>query len=391
MAMRIFLSYPSELKSKAEPIALTLRSRGHKVFFDRDDLPAGRSYDDQIQNAVEQSDVLVYLISPASVEKGRFTLTELEFARAAWRHPGDRVLPVMMEPTDMSRIPAFLKGVTILEPLGNAPAEIAAAVAKMRSEVAWPLILKTAALCAAIVCVGIFLDQIKRWIFPFTEQGESLPEPYLTAWHSVMMAFTLGGPFAAILFFLKRTRSWRLLLPLVTVPIAFYCGVTIGYDLKPFKTVGITQYELGLDDAEVATESAEASATDETSTQSSSETTPRLSAEDIEARRGALQRLEGINSLTSELNSFVSIGLIGAIMMMGVLVGIGPAVPELHSAARCLVSLLAAALAAAVAFRLFGFGPNLAVAATLGTWAAVSGAVVAYWISRGRPSAWGSA
>lgn len=111
--MRIFLSYPSELKATAEPIAFSLRSRGHK------DLPPGRSYDDQIEHAIKQSDILIFLIAPASVERGRYTLTEMEFARSAWSHPADRVLPVLVEPTDLTKVPPFLKGVTILEPQGN--------------------------------------------------------------------------------------------------------------------------------------------------------------------------------------------------------------------------------------------------------------------------------
>jgi hypothetical protein len=90
-------SYATEQKGVAEPIALSLRDRGHHVFLDQDDLPPGRTFDEQIQKAVEQSDVMIFLISPTSVAKGRYTRTELEFARAAWRHPANRVLPVMIE------------------------------------------------------------------------------------------------------------------------------------------------------------------------------------------------------------------------------------------------------------------------------------------------------
>jgi len=43
--MKIFLSYASEDKAIAEQIAFSLRSRGHLVFLDRDDLPPGQSYD----------------------------------------------------------------------------------------------------------------------------------------------------------------------------------------------------------------------------------------------------------------------------------------------------------------------------------------------------------
>jgi len=79
--MKIFLSHASEDKSAAESIAFSLRSRGHKVFLDRDDLPPGQSYDQQIERAVKESDILIFLVSPSSVTSGRYTLTELAFAR----------------------------------------------------------------------------------------------------------------------------------------------------------------------------------------------------------------------------------------------------------------------------------------------------------------------
>lgn len=127
--MRIFLSYASEDKSIAEPVAFALRNRGHRVFLDRDDLPEGGEYDARIERAVEQSDYMIFLISPSSVRRGRFTLTELEFARQKWRSADGNVMPVMVTETPLIEIPSYLKSVTILEPRGNIAAEVASAVA----------------------------------------------------------------------------------------------------------------------------------------------------------------------------------------------------------------------------------------------------------------------
>ncbi|HEY7444561.1 MAG TPA: toll/interleukin-1 receptor domain-containing protein, partial [Vicinamibacterales bacterium] len=110
------MSYASEQKADAEAVAFSLRSRGHMVFFDRDDLPEGTSYDDRIAAAVDRSDLMIFLISPAAVAEGRYTLTELRFARYKWRHPGGRVLPVMMEATPLPAVPSYLRAVSILEP-----------------------------------------------------------------------------------------------------------------------------------------------------------------------------------------------------------------------------------------------------------------------------------
>jgi hypothetical protein len=42
--MRVFLSYSSEDRNLVEPISLALCAQGHRVFFDRSDLPDGRRY-----------------------------------------------------------------------------------------------------------------------------------------------------------------------------------------------------------------------------------------------------------------------------------------------------------------------------------------------------------
>src|SRR5262245_21300514 len=109
--MNIFLAYASEEKEIAESIAYSLRSRQHKVFLDRDDLPPGASYDEQIEHAVKASDIFVFLISPTSVAQGRYTLSELTFARQKWPDPNGRVLPIMARKTPYKDIPGYLKAV----------------------------------------------------------------------------------------------------------------------------------------------------------------------------------------------------------------------------------------------------------------------------------------
>ena len=147
--MRIFLSFPSELESQADNIAQSLRNCDHDVFFSHDDLPPGDSFDARVEKAIESSDFMVFLISPASVTKGRYTLSELAFARAKWPNPSNRVLPVMMAPTPLDQVPAYLRAVTILEPQGSAAAETRAAVDRMlaaeraqsRGRSSWPFVV----------------------------------------------------------------------------------------------------------------------------------------------------------------------------------------------------------------------------------------------------------
>lgn len=129
--MKIFLSHASEVAEIAESIELALGAEGHDVFLDRSDLRSGEAYNLRIREAVLHSDLFIFLVSPEAVTPGRYTLTELDFARSAWRHPSGHVLPVVVRPTDLSLIPAYLKAVTLFDPQGNVPAAVAGAVAKM--------------------------------------------------------------------------------------------------------------------------------------------------------------------------------------------------------------------------------------------------------------------
>jgi TIR domain/VHL beta domain len=130
--MHIFLSYASPDKGAAESIAFSLRNRGYRVFLDRDDLPAGQSYDEQIWRAVKKSQFFIFLISSDSVAEGRYALTELKFARRKWNDPSGRVLPVLVRKTPLDTVPSYLKAVTILEPAGNIAAETSATIDDMR-------------------------------------------------------------------------------------------------------------------------------------------------------------------------------------------------------------------------------------------------------------------
>jgi hypothetical protein len=129
--LQIFISFASEQREAAELIAVAVRERGYKVFFSRDTLPAAESFDVRIGQAVKSSDLFVFLLSPESVTKGKYTLTELSFAREQWDSPDGHVLPVMVAPTEIGKIPVYLRSVSILEPEGNLAADTAAQVDKI--------------------------------------------------------------------------------------------------------------------------------------------------------------------------------------------------------------------------------------------------------------------
>ena len=129
--MRLFISYPSECRREVEPVVLALRNRGHKVFFDRDDLPPGQEYDEQIEAAIRSCTAMVIFITPNSFAAGRYQVSELEVARRLWPSAHRHVLPVSLAATTLEVVPSYLKSVTILDPAGNLAAEVSRAVASL--------------------------------------------------------------------------------------------------------------------------------------------------------------------------------------------------------------------------------------------------------------------
>jgi hypothetical protein len=124
----VFISYSHEQKADAERAAVFIEQYNHQVFFDQDSLEAGRAFGPRIKQEIQNADLFVFLISPESVTPQRYTLSELRFAREKWGASSDRILPVMVTPTDMALIPPFLQAIGILRPEGNLEAELASAV-----------------------------------------------------------------------------------------------------------------------------------------------------------------------------------------------------------------------------------------------------------------------
>ena len=171
MGSSIFLSYASEQSEVAAQIELSLRGDGHSVFRDRTSLPPGESFDARILAAIEESDLVIFLISRESVALGRYTLTELKFAEQKWGHPAGHVLPVLLEPVRKEDIPIFLRAVTILSPRGNITAEVAAEVARMSASW-WRRMLQPRRLVPAAALVLVIAITAWMWLPYYLESRE---------------------------------------------------------------------------------------------------------------------------------------------------------------------------------------------------------------------------
>jgi len=135
---RIFLSYSSEDRPIAESIAQALRNARHKVFFDKSSLPAGSDYNDQIRRAVTAADKFIFLATRAGLARGKYTLTELEYAQKKWPSPVGRVYPIVLDAElDPSALPVYLRSVHGLVIAGNAPAEVVSLIEQTSPIKSW--------------------------------------------------------------------------------------------------------------------------------------------------------------------------------------------------------------------------------------------------------------
>ena len=126
--MRIFLSYASEDRARVEPIRYALAEQGHDIFYDREDLQPGEAFDSRIRAAIERSDLFVCFLTPNTVDAGSYTLSELAVAERMWPRADGRVLPVILADVPRKEIPAYLRSVTCLTPVGNVTASVSDAV-----------------------------------------------------------------------------------------------------------------------------------------------------------------------------------------------------------------------------------------------------------------------
>lgn len=156
--MKLFITYASDDRPIADELAVRLRTEGHVVFMDKDNLPEAEGYDAAIREGIADCDVYVFLISPNSLKAGRYTLTEMKLARERFPNPHGRVLPVMIAPTPFSDVPAYLGAVTVLQPEGNIVAETVARIGEMRARRQRLLWLRIAGLAGvlAVVVAGVF-------------------------------------------------------------------------------------------------------------------------------------------------------------------------------------------------------------------------------------------
>ena len=180
--LSIFISYATPQRAQADEIAQVLKNAGHHVFFDRESLVASVDYNDRIRRAIERADRFIFLASRESLSPGRFTMTELQFARERWPSAGGHVLPVVVDPTiRVEDLPVYLRSVHAMVAQGNMAAEVAAAIHKTRKVGVFcktVTIFSVAAVTAAGVAIGMIRPPTDVAVLPIQKiQFRSTVEP----------------------------------------------------------------------------------------------------------------------------------------------------------------------------------------------------------------------
>lgn len=174
--MKIFISYASEHATIAEAISLALLNAKHTVYFAPSRYGPAKEFHESIQRDIARSNLFVFLLSPESIQKGCYALTELRIAQDMWPSPHSYVLPVLIRPTPLDTIPEYLKAITILEPRGDIQAEVLAEVHKRRKSrnkrrLAWTV--GAILLTGLLFVLNIILSSIQPEVVSQIAVGES--------------------------------------------------------------------------------------------------------------------------------------------------------------------------------------------------------------------------
>lgn len=230
--MRVFISVAGPDRSRVEPVALALRGRGFKVFFDEQNLSGGEDYNARISYEIGRADLAIFFISSSSLEPRRYTMSELKMIKDRWPAPGGRVLPVMLEPMPFEKVPAYLSAVKISKPQGNLAATVTSDVVKMAKLIIIPApserndLVKTGmvavafALLTAVVCAfvnGVVLTSAE---LRHTVSLDFLPLAYVTV---------RAGVFALLLILANLFMSEKSLVHHLALFAAAFVAIGVFY------------------------------------------------------------------------------------------------------------------------------------------------------------------
>lgn len=111
--MKIFISHTNNDRPLADKIVEKLKSDGHIVHFDADNIRPGASWAAELTNAINSADAVIFLISKSSSENVIFE-QELGLAISArYSERQTKIIPILLE--KHVQIPFFLRDIIYLD------------------------------------------------------------------------------------------------------------------------------------------------------------------------------------------------------------------------------------------------------------------------------------
>jgi WD40 repeat protein len=110
----VFISYSDLERETMEKIRNSLRRESLTVWTNKTDIQTGEDFQSAIDRGIEQTDNLVYLLSPDSVQS-EYVRKELEYAVSL----NKRIIPVLVRETPADEIPKALQGVQYIDLTDN--------------------------------------------------------------------------------------------------------------------------------------------------------------------------------------------------------------------------------------------------------------------------------
>jgi len=111
---QVFISYSEQDRETMEKIRNSLRRESLTVWTNTTDIQTGEDFQSAIDRGIEQTDNLVYLLSPDSVES-EYVRKEIDYAVSLHK----RIIPVLVRETPPESIPKALQGVQYIDLTDN--------------------------------------------------------------------------------------------------------------------------------------------------------------------------------------------------------------------------------------------------------------------------------
>ena len=130
--MKIFVSYSHQDASVAEKIASELKRCGHDVFLDIHQLDVGDIFNRKLKQAIDRSDIFVFLASPNSLRQNCWARRELDLAmnfRSSLTNIW--IVPVILAGHDGINLPSNIQNLTNFKLASHTDASVAELCAKI--------------------------------------------------------------------------------------------------------------------------------------------------------------------------------------------------------------------------------------------------------------------